>query len=127
VKNNIKTTDFSLTPAISDYLDKKIIHLDKFVSPEHKEEVMCYIELGKATNHHKTGDIFKAEFTIHIGGKVFRATAEKDDLYSAIDTVNDEMAEELRTFNSKETSLIKRSGAKFKSFLRKFYENGGQD
>ncbi|MEI8123622.1 MAG: ribosome-associated translation inhibitor RaiA [bacterium] len=127
MKNNIKTTDFSLTPAISDYLDKKIIHLDKFVSPEHKEKLMCYIELGKPTNHHKTGDIFKAEFTIHIGGKVFRATSETDDLYSAIDTVNDEMAEELRTFNSKETSLIKRSGAKFKSFLRKFYENGGQD
>jgi len=124
MKNNIKTVDISLTPAISEYLNKKLAHLDKFVSPEHKEEVMCYVDLGKTTNHHKTGeDLFKAEFTVHIGGKSFRATAEKDDLYAALDAVNDEMAEELRSFKSKSTSLIKRSGAKLKKMLRKFYQS----
>jgi ribosomal subunit interface protein len=122
MKNNIKA-DFSLTPGISEYLDKKLVHLDRFVSPEQKEEVMCYIELGKTTNHHKTGDLFKAEFTIHIGGKSFRATAEKDDLFSAIDIVNDEMAEELRTYKSKSTSMIKKGGSKLKSLLRKFYQS----
>jgi len=123
MKNNIKVTDFSLTPSISEYLDKKLAHLDRFVSPEQKEEVMCYIELGKTTNHHKTGDLFKAEFTVHIGGKSFRATSEKDDLFSAIDIVNDEMAEELRSYKSKSTSMLKRGGSKLKSLLRRFYQS----
>lgn len=127
MKNNVKAVNISMTPAISDYLEKKLAHLDKFVSPEHKEEVMCYVDLGKTTNHHKNGDLFKCEFTVHVGGKSFRATSEKDDLYAAIDTVNYEMAEELRSFKAKSTSMVKRGGAKLKSLLRKFYDRGGQE
>ena len=33
MRHNIKTTDFSMTPAIKDYVEKRLGHLDKFVNP----------------------------------------------------------------------------------------------
>jgi ribosomal subunit interface protein len=121
MKHNIKTTEIFLTPAITEYVDKRIDHLDKFVSPDMKEATMCYAEIGKSSQHHKNGDHFLAEFTIHLGGKVFRAKAEEFDLYAAIDKASEEMAEELRTFKDKKVGMLKRGGAKIKSLLKGLY------
>ena len=122
MKHNIKTKEIFLTPAISDYLEKRIAHLDKFVSPENKETIMCYVEIGKTTNHHKNGDLFKAELTIHIGSKSFQVISEKEDLYTAIDMATEEMSEELKSFKEKKISLIRKSGAKIKSLIKGLYE-----
>ncbi|MFA6797576.1 MAG: ribosome-associated translation inhibitor RaiA [Candidatus Paceibacterota bacterium] len=121
MKYNVKATDFPLTPAISEYLNKKVNHLDKFINSTLEETVMCYIEVGKTTGHHKTGDLFKAEFTLHLGGKVFRASEEKEDLYSAIDVVTEEMAEELRSFKNKKKGLVRRGASKIKSIVKSIY------
>ncbi|MFA6227093.1 MAG: ribosome-associated translation inhibitor RaiA [Candidatus Paceibacterota bacterium] len=121
MKHNIKTTNIFLTPAITDYVDKRLSHLDKFISPEDLETVMCYVDIGKTTKHHKSGDFFKAELTLHIGGKSLRATSERDDLYAAIDVVNDEMANELKSFKDRRMSIIKRGRAKLKAILKGFY------
>lgn len=123
MKYNVKTTDFPLTPAISEYLDKRINHLDKFINSSSEDSIMCYVEVGKTTGHHKTGDLFKAEFTLHLGGKVFRASVEKEDLYSAIDVVTEEMVEELKSFKDKKKSLFKRGALKIKSIVKGFYES----
>lgn len=123
MKYNVKATDFPITPAISEYLDKKISHLDKFVIPTLEDSIMCYVEIGKTTGHHKTGDLFKAEFTIHIGGKVLRVSTEKEDLYSAIDVVTEEMGEELKSFKNKKQSLVRRGASKIKSIIKGLYES----
>jgi len=121
MRHNIKTTDFSLTPAIKDYIEKRVNHLDKFVNPNQKELPMCYVEIGKTTNHHKTGDLFRAEFTLHIGSKSLRVEAEKDDLYTSIDSVTEGMVEELKSFKDKKVSLIRKGGAKIKALIKGFY------
>ncbi|MFA6340806.1 MAG: ribosome-associated translation inhibitor RaiA [Candidatus Paceibacterota bacterium] len=126
MKHNVKVTDFSLTPAISDYLESRVNHLDKFISPENKDATMCYVEIGKTTNHHKKGDLFEAEFTVHIGGKSFRAIAKEEDLYTALDIVTEEMTEELRSFKDKNVSAVKRGGAKLKSLIKSFYDRTGR-
>lgn len=121
MKINVKATNTFLTNAISDYLNKKIGHLEKFINPEHLEGAMCYVEIGKTTSHHKAGDIFMAEINLHIGGNSLRAVCEKDDLYSAIDAVQDDMARELKSFKEKRKGLIKRGGAKIKEIIKGLY------
>ncbi len=116
-------TNDSLTPAITDYVEKRLTHLDKFISPEEIEVVMCYVDIGKISNHHKTGDIFKAEFNLHIGKKTLRAVSEKEDLYAAIDSVNDEMAKELKSHKEKKTSFLRKGGAKIKELLKGMYDS----
>ncbi len=121
MKHNIKATNTFLTPALTEYLEKKLARLDKFISPEDMEATMCYAEIGKSSKHHKNGDIFVAEYNIFVGGKGLRAKKEEFDLYSAIDLVTDEMENELRSYKTKKVSLIRRGGAKIKELIRGFY------
>ena len=121
MRHNIKTTEFSMTPAIKDYVEKRVDHLDKFVNLVDSELPMCYVEIGKTTNHHKNGELFRAEYTIHIGSKSFRAESEQEDLYAALDRVTEEMTEELKSFKDKKVSLLKRGGAKLKGIIKGFY------
>lgn len=116
MKINIKTTTISLTPAISDYVDKRFSSFDKFF--QNDTTVLFDLELAKTTNHHKNGDIFKAE--IHITGKDknLYASSEKEDLYTAIDDVRDEALREVKNSNEKIRSLFRRGGAKIKNLLR---------
>lgn len=123
MRHNIKMTNTFLTPAITEYVEKRLSHLDKFISPEELEVIMCYVDIGKTSNHHKAGEIFKAEFTIHIGKKSLRAMSEKEDLYAAIDSVNDEMAQALKSYKEKKTSFLRRGGAKIKRLLKGIYDS----
>ena len=120
MRHNIKATGFELTPAIKDYVEKVVNHLDKFTNCEDNELPMCYVEIGKTTNHHKNGDLFKAEFTIHIGGKSLRNEKVAEDLYSALDEVQNEMTEEIKAFKKKKSNLFRKGGAKIKEMLKRF-------
>ena len=116
MKINLKGTNLELSAAISEYLDKRLLGVEKFL-PE-GDGFVADVELGKTTNHHQAGDIFRAEINIHIGGKSFRAVSEQIDLYSAIDDMKAEITRELGSYKEKRLSLIRRGGQKLKNLLR---------
>ncbi len=116
MNTNIKTTNITLTPSISDYTNKRLEKIALLLAGD--QTVQCDIELGRTTSHHQKGDIFKAEIHIVGTGKNIYANAEKDDLYTAIDAVRDEVLAELRSGKGKKVSLIRRSGARVKDMIR---------
>ncbi|MDO8510259.1 MAG: ribosome-associated translation inhibitor RaiA [bacterium] len=116
----VQGANMEITPSIYNYVVKKIEMLDKYVNPE-DTSALCDVEIGKTTAHHRSGDIFKAEFNLHIAHKYFYTVAEKEDLYAAIDEVKDEMAEILTHEKDKRISLLKRGGRKVKRILRGWY------
>ncbi len=113
---NIKTTALDLTPAISDYLDKRFDAINKFFVNDSTAQID--VELARTTNHHKNGDIFRAE--VHIVGKGVNtyASSEKEDLYMAIDAVRDEILRTVKSSNEKHRSLVRRGGAKIKNIIK---------
>jgi ribosomal subunit interface protein len=118
---NIKTTNITLTEAISDYTSKR---LDAIMSLLKEDPTVRFdIELGRTSNHHKNGDVYRAE--IHIVGKNkdMYAACEEDDLYKAIDMVRDEMLREVRQGKEKKISIIRRGGAKLKEIIKGFRRN----
>lgn len=119
MRHNTKTTNIELTPAISDYLDKRLSALDKFISPD-DESAHCQVEIGKTTRHHKQGDVFKAELNLHIAGKNLYANAEKDDLYAAIDEVKDEMVRQITQHKDKNTTLTRKGALAIKNIIKGF-------
>src|SRR3989344_2097170 len=121
MKRKIKTTNISIDSNIEDYLDKRLEAIEKLIDPENPT-LLIEIELGRTSKHHQSGDIFRAEINLTIDGDSFRAVAEKSDLMSAIDQIKDEIANELRSHKGRRQSLIKRSGARIKALLRKFYK-----
>lgn len=91
--------------------------LDKYIDFG-RDNVFIQAELGKTTQHHRSGDIYRAEINLQVGGHTFRAVAEKDDLYAAIDEVKDELGREVKANKKKRISIIRRGAQKLKNILR---------
>jgi putative sigma-54 modulation protein len=114
---NILAKNMELTPAIRDYVEKKVGSFDRFISAS-DESVICDVEVGKTTRHHKQGEYFRAEINLHIAGKNLYTVSEKDDLYAAIDEVKDEMIRSITTYNNKKTTLFRKGAWKIKNMLK---------
>ena len=112
----IKATAFELTPAISDYADKRLDKISKFLGSD--PTAQCDVELGRTTNHHHKGDIFRAEIHITAAGRDLYASAEKADLYSAIDDAHDEILHSLKLNKEKRQSRMRRGGARVKEMVK---------
>jgi len=119
IKVNIKATNIDLSDPIREYVYKKIDALKKFVHDD--EEVMVDIEVGKTTHHHHSGDIFRAEINVYAPTRAYRAVAETVDLYAAIDLMQNEILNEMRTEKKKRLHFIKKTGQRIKNFIRRFY------
>jgi putative sigma-54 modulation protein len=115
MKINTKATGISLTPSISEYIEKKLNVLEKFFR---EEDVLANVEVGRTTRHHKSGDIFRAEIHIIAGGQNYYSVAEEDDLYAAIDEVKDEIVHEMTSKRKKAARLLRRGGAQIKNLLK---------
>lgn len=119
MKTNIKATTIELTPALSDYVEKKLALLNKLT--KYYEDSYANVEIGKITRHHKAGEVFFAEINLHMDGKMFREVVDETELYSAIDQAKDKMEEDLSTYLKKKNRLLRRSGRAVKNFIRGFY------
>ena len=113
----IRSNNFDITPAIDEYVNKKISSLGKFLSGG--ENILCEVEIGMATIHHKSGDIFRAEINmVEPGGRQIFAVAEMDDLYAAIDVVRDEAEREIVSKKNKYKTMLRKGGSRIKSLLK---------
>ncbi|MDE1941022.1 MAG: HPF/RaiA family ribosome-associated protein, partial [Patescibacteria group bacterium] len=104
------------TPAISDYANKRLEKIAVLLDSD--PAAQCDIELGKTTDHHKKGNIFRAEIHVVGAGKNYYASSEQNDLYAAIDIVRDEIIRELTAGKAKRVSLLRRSGARVKNMIK---------
>ena len=106
-----------LTDAIRAYVEEKINHLDKFLDPT-DESIEAQVEVGKTTEHHQKGQVFRAEINLHLRGKYLRVEQAAEDLYAAIDLARDEMAREIKGAKEKNETLFRRGARKIKNLLR---------
>jgi ribosomal subunit interface protein len=90
----VKATNMELTDAIRQYLDEKLVAIDKLVA-EWDPAAMVEVEVGKSTRHHNKGPYMRCEMNLSFLGNVFRAEEEREDLYDAIDTCKDELRRQL--------------------------------
>lgn len=114
----IKTTNIELTSAIEAYVNEKVRGVEKFAMSHLSEDPIAEVEIGKTTNHHNSGDVFRAEVSLRVRGKYFRATSEKDDLYAAIDDMRNELVRELNSHKDKTRTLVRRGAGIIKNILR---------
>ncbi len=79
----ITSTNLELTDAIRSYVETKLASLDKFC--ERYSPCDVAVEVGKTSEHHNKGKIFRAEYTMTIPGTSLRAEAVEEDLYAGIE------------------------------------------
>jgi putative sigma-54 modulation protein len=117
MKINIKATGIELTNAIALYAEKKVASLEKYLNQEN-DGVVAQVEVGKVSQHHKSGEVFRAEVHLIGGGLDLYAASEQDDLYAAIDMVKDEVAHKLTHEKGKRFALARRGGRMVKDMMR---------
>ena len=118
MKINFKATNMELTEAVKQYAEEKITKLTKYIPDQPDIEVKAQVELGKEVGDQRAGDIFLAELNMEVSGQFYRAAAEKDDLYAAIDQMRDEAARVLKKDKGRKNSLYRQGGSKIKNFLK---------
>ena len=116
MNTHIKTTNITLTDAISDYVAKRLEKVEKLLRDD--TSAQCDIELARTTTHHHKGDIFRADIHIVGAGLNVYNSSDKEDLYVAIDEMRDGILRELKSSRTKNTSRIRRGGAKIKAMMK---------
>lgn len=114
---NIKATGIELTPDILAYAEKRLSKVDKYISAS--DPVMA-LEIGRVTQHHRQGEVFRAEVRIVGGGADYYAAKEANDLRAAIDEVKDEIIQEVNKDKGRRTTLMRRGGRMVKDMVREF-------
>lgn len=116
MRTNIKTTNITLTDAISAYVNKRLEKIGKLIGDD--TSVQCDVELGRTTAHHNKGEIFKCE--VHLVGSNINIynSVDREDLYAAIDEVQDSVLRELKSGKEKYVSRIRRGGARIKNMMK---------
>lgn len=125
IKKTVKATGFSLDPSIDEAIAKVVAAIEKFTDPK-DESALVDIEVGKTTNHHRSGDIFRAEINLHSKIGDLRAEAEKEDLYAALVAAKDEIVEALRSTKAKKIDFVRRNGLRLKQMLKGLPWMGGK-
>lgn len=112
-----KIKGMAMTPAIQEYVDRKMDSLTKFIDTS--KNILVEVEIGRITNHHHKGDVYKAEVHVTVSGDTFHAEVTESDLYTAIDMVKDRIAQEITTNKDKKMSLFKKGQKIIKDLLKK--------
>jgi len=116
---NIRTNThgIELTPSISEYIEKKLITIERLLQGV-PPETLIEIEIEKDSKQRK-GQGFKAEINVFLPNKRLFASAEHDDLYAAIDEAKDEILSELKKQNVKRRDIARRSAAHVKQLFQR--------
>ncbi|MBK5215538.1 MAG: ribosome-associated translation inhibitor RaiA [Candidatus Pacebacteria bacterium] len=112
---NIKATNLDLTDAIRDYINKRLSGVDKFAK---NGKILTRVEVSKTTNHHKKGDVFRAEFFVEIMGVEYYAFSEVDDLYAAIDATKADIFRQITNKKDRKNTLFKRGSISIKKMIK---------
>lgn len=112
---NIKATNTELTDEIREYVTSRLDRLEKFAKGV---PITGYVEIGKTTNHHNKGDVYKAEFDITLNKEKYFAKAETEDIYSAIEAAKEELVRKVTHTKDRKQTLYKRGAKSVKKMIK---------
>ncbi len=113
----IKSSDYEMTAEVSEYLNARIAAVEKLLGDE-AVTARCEVEIGRGIGHSQQGNVWRAEFVLIHGGERLRAEAMGESVNAAIDTVKDEILQQLRKSKGRSQTLSKRIGSRIKKWTR---------
>ncbi|GAA0368191.1 ribosome hibernation-promoting factor, HPF/YfiA family [Bacillus horti] len=90
---NVRGDNIEVTPALKDYVEKKIGRLDRYFSTEFTSDINVTLKVIK--------DLHKVEVTIPMPKLLLRAEESNTDMYAAIDVVVEKLERQIRKHKTK--------------------------
>ena len=100
---NIRGENIEVTPAIREYVEKKITKLERYFT----ESPNATVQVNLKTYQDKTS---KVEITIPMQGIVLRAEEAHADMYAAIDLITDKLERQIRKHKTKVNRKAREKG-----------------
>lgn len=121
MKYNVKATGVSLTPALDQYIERRIKAIAKFVDKS-DESAIADVEVGKISDHHRSGEIFRAEINIALAHQpLLRAEVTEYDIYNAVNAAKNEIIRQIKSSKNKENTKTRKGNRKVKEMIRGWY------
>ncbi len=99
---NIKSVRVNLSPALKEYVRKKVGALGRFLKRFDKNDsVNAEVEIERTTEHHRHGEIYHASVDINLPGKKIRAEEENSDLLAAVEIAKDKAKKDIQKHKEK--------------------------
>lgn len=116
---HFKATNYEITPEVSAHANKKLLSLKKYLG-KRDEVARAYVDIGKETEAHQNGKIWRTDINLDYNGTRFYAKALEETVENAIDKAANELASELQTARKRELTMMRKGGAVIKSLVRGF-------
>jgi ribosomal subunit interface protein len=115
----IKATDYQMTPEVSDYLDERLLAIQKMLAGE-AELTRCEVEIGRAAGGQRHGEhMWFAEINlIYPGGEYMRATNHAPNVNTAIEDAKEEVLRQIRKQKQVHMRVLRKGGALWKRMTR---------
>jgi ribosomal subunit interface protein len=113
----IKNTNFNMTPDIEEYINSKVSSVEKFLGQQDKE-IFVEAEVERSA-HHKKGEVFRVEFNMTVGGKLYRSEVTSFDPRGAVDLAKDQLEKQIRRSKTKRFELFEKGARAIKNILRR--------
>ncbi|WP_066368900.1 ribosome hibernation-promoting factor, HPF/YfiA family [Neobacillus fumarioli] len=114
MKYNVRGENIEVTPAIREYVEKKISKLERYFN----ESPDANVNVNLRFNQDKTS---KVEVTIPLPHLVLRAEETNADMYAAIDLITDKLERQIRKHKTKVNRKFREKGTIPMTFTT--YEN----
>lgn len=114
----IKSTDYEMTEDVNDYIEERLKAVLRHAGVG-DAPARCEVEVGQSAKHSKHGENYFAEVQlVRPGEELVRATAQAETVQAAIDIVKDEILAILRKEKTKNSSRLRRVGARMKEWIK---------
>ena len=117
---NIRGENIEVTPAIREYVEKKVAKLERYFS----ETPEANVNVNLRFNQDKTS---KVEVTIPMPNLVLRAEETNDDMYAGIDLIVDKLERQIRKHKTKVNRKFREKGDVGLTFANPLPENVDYD
>lgn len=114
----IKSTDYQITPEVSEYLDGRLAGIEKLLADD-AFTARCEVELGRDSGQHRRYDnMWMAEVQVFYDGEHVRATNHASTINAAIDDVKEEVERQIRKSKKTHIRFLRKGGAALKRLMR---------
>ena len=100
MKINITGNNLQLTPLLKEYVEDRLLPLEKLLTKFDEASVRADVVIERTTKHHAKGDVYQAEIRLHIPHKSFIAKAEGSDARAMFDEAKDKLKRELGDYKN---------------------------
>lgn len=112
-----KALTVDLTDEVRSYAEEKVAMLERLLGDVDPVNVQVDVDLARRENQ-KSGNVFRADITIHAGANRTHAVGHGETILAAIDEAKDDLSRRLRRTKTRRLDSFRRGGAKIKNMLQ---------